>query len=187
MTTESVRSMARTLILPLIVGLLSALATLMLLTAQAQAQAQHAPDAGLTTYVPTPEPSGPADDMALVEAALRGIRASDLGWSAKVGLVLVALMALLRRYAKRIPWGVGAFFDTSEGGAVLLMLLTTGGALGSALAVGGSFDWRLIESTVKLGVLTGGGWEMVLKPIWLRVGAPLWSRIVAKMTPAVAP
>ncbi len=194
--TAAARSTLRSILLSVSVGALAALATLMLLVGMAQAQVPaDVPDAGVTTYAPTVEPAGPPDDMALVEAALRGVRASDTTWQVKVGLVLVALMALLRRYATRIPAfsafghvvAIGAFFGTGEGGSVLLALLTFGGGVGSALSCGGSFDWRLVETTLKLAVLSAGGWHVIVRPLWERVGAPLWARLTTKPGVAVVP
>ncbi len=186
------RSTPGALLLAVLTGLLAGFATLVLAMSLARAQpVQHeeSPDAG--TFLAPPagwtaaasispaqaETTPPADDIATIEVALRGVRQSDLGWQTKVGLILVAIVALLRRYATRIPWRVGEFFASSEGGSVLLFLVTTLGGIGSALAVGGSFDWWLVRSTVALGITTAGGFHVFVKPLYERVWKPLLAKV----------
>ncbi len=182
------RSTPGAVFLTLLIGALAAFATLLLLVSLAHAQ--ESPDAGTFQAAgvavadrgvaidlggaaqaeASPDPV--EDDYGAVENALRGVRRSDLKWQVKVGLLLVVLVSLLRRYATRIPAfsirgktiAIGAFFASSTGGTVLLFLTVAGGALGSAMAADGSFDWRLVESSVKLGFVTIGGWHALVKP-----------------------
>lgn len=133
-------------------------------------------------------PALPADDPVSDALALvKALSDSATPWTLKLGLALILVVGLLRKYAKRLPWGVGAFFGSTEGGSTLLLLLTFGASFGAALSAGKPLTWGLAVGTLGVALTAAGGWEVACKPLWARVLRPTLARVLPGLFPPAAP
>jgi len=152
------------------------------------AAAQEPPDAGLVIEeaIVRTAPAVPPSGDPLLDALAAVERMGDAGtsWSVRVGLLLIAAVALLRKYATKLPGVAGAFFASSDGGSTLLFLLTFGGTFGAALSAGRPLSGGLAWSALLLAVTTAGGWHVALKPLWQRAIRPLLARLLPGLFPA---
>ena len=120
--------------------------------------------AQITGVIPDPE----TDLTAFLSAFLGALKGGD--WQVTTGLALIALVFVLRRYATKLPWGLGTFFGTSGGGAVFVFLVTFIPGLAAGLVthtVNGALVWTLFKTTIALA----GGWT------WGRLILSLLSKI----------
>jgi len=100
-----------------------------------------------------PDPG--TDLTGFLTAFLNALRGGD--WQVTTALALVALVFILRKYATKLPWGIGAFFATSGGGAVFVFLVTFIPGLAAGLfthTFSGALVWTLFKTTIALA----GGW-----------------------------
>ncbi len=103
-------------------------------------------------------------------------------WASVAALVLVATVWALRKFiAPKVP-----FFATGEGGAVLTIATSFGGALATALLAGTAVSGGLILSSLQVALLAAGGWSLLkhLLPLLLRV--PFLANLFARGDAAVA-
>lgn len=169
-------------------------ALLAVLVSAAPAVAQEGVDAGAVMEAPAAGGDflasivGPEAALA-VKLLFKAVIDKDTPVLVKVGLALVALVALLRYFATRkradgsyVLGRVGGFFDTHDGGSVLLFSLSLLGGFGSALGAGQPFTWSLVGTCAMVAMTTTGGWQMFLKPLWERIVSPLLARLFAPKT-----
>ena len=155
----------------------------------ADASVQGPADSGPLLAAPArarARPAAPGDIDAAV-ALIKAIGDKGTARAVKVGLCLVLLVGLLRRYAKLLPGKVGAFWRTTEGGSVLLFAVTFGGSYGAALAASVPPTWGLAGGTFTAALAVAGGWEVVLKPAWERIVRPLLARWLPSAFPPAKP
>lgn len=137
--------------------ILTTLAALSLVAA-ATAMAQAAPDPA----------TAPADAAAWTYQAF----ASGEYWAA-AGMVLLALVALLRRFAGKLPY-VGAWLTTTDdGGTIFTLIVSFGAVLGAGLIADGEISWGLAETALLYGGSATAAWSVA----WKRLLKPLLARI----------
>jgi hypothetical protein len=93
----------------------------------------------------------------------------------KVVLGLVAGVWLLRKFGTKIPWGVGSFLATSEGGTVFALFAAVVAYVGAAYVGGVPVTLALVGKALSAAVVAGGGWTMARR--LLRLVSPLVARI----------
>jgi len=90
-------------------------------------------------------------------------------------LMLVLAVAVIRRY---VPW---PFLRTDDGGALLALVASFGGAMATAIAAGAPLSWGMAWVAVGVAFAAAGGYSMIKKLLvprlqQVRAILPPWAR-----------
>lgn len=112
-------------------------------------------------------------------------------------LALVAMIALLKRYAESIPTygtSINKFLHTDAGGAMTTLGLSFFGAIGTA-TLSGSLSWAIISTAGGIAVVAVGGYTLLKKLVldrlqdsaWFKTSAPALLKMVVSLIDPPSP
>lgn len=114
----------------------------------------------LAQVIPDPGADSGAFFNQLLDALAKG------QWRVVGILAAIGVVYLLRQGATRLPGGLGTFFQSSRGGAVIALLGGVVTALAGILIGGGPINAALLINGVVLGIGAAGGWTVLRRLIW---------------------
>lgn len=118
------------------------------------------------------ETAADLDFEGLARVLYRAIQGGQ--WATVISVVIVLLVAGLKKWGKHIP-NVGPFLETTLGGWTLNFLTTASGSLSVAAMAGAPVTWVLLAKIAALAFSTAGALEFLrdLGDWWKRKRTPL--------------
>jgi hypothetical protein len=138
-------------------------------------------DAGLSPPIP-PVPPSPADGNAYAQLVLQALDSKN--YHLLAALAVIGLTWAAKKYGTSIPAPVGPFLKTDRGGAILVLLMGVGAAIGNGLYAGAPFSLNFLVHGLVLGVTAAGGFNLATKIFGVQ--APLNPAPVVKAMVALA-